>query len=85
LLVEYFGLLNLTFAFFNMIPLPPFDGSRIFLVFLPPKYYFGVMKYERIILLVVLLSMYFLPWSPIHLVVDFVWAKMSELMILLLF
>ena len=85
LFVEYFGLLNLTFAFFNMIPLPPFDGSRIFLVFLPPKYYFGVMKYERIILLVVLLSMYFLPWSPIHLVVDLVWAKMSELMILLLF
>ncbi|MBQ4122082.1 MAG: site-2 protease family protein [Clostridia bacterium] len=85
LFAYYFSMLNLTFAVFNMIPLPPFDGSRIFLVFLPPKYYFGVMKYERIILLVVLLSMYFLPWSPVHLVVDFLFNKMSELMILILF
>ena len=36
--------LNILFAVFNLIPVPPFDGSRIFYVFLPPKYYFGVMK-----------------------------------------
>ena len=39
--------LNITLAVFNLIPIPPFDGSRILYVFLPPKYYFGVMKYER--------------------------------------
>ena len=86
LFLQYFGLLNLTFAVFNMIPLPPFDGSRIFLVFLPPKYYFGIMKYERYILLAVLLLMSFKPeWSPVNIVVDFLWAKMSELMLLILF
>ena len=34
---------------FNMIPLPPLDGSRIFFVFLPEKYYFKIMDYEQYI------------------------------------
>ncbi len=45
---------NISLAIFNLIPVPPFDGSRILYVFLPPKYYFGIMKYERIIMIVVL-------------------------------
>lgn len=43
--------LNVTYCVFNMIPVPPFDGSRIFLSFLPPRYYFGIMRYERYILI----------------------------------
>lgn len=49
--------LNLTLCVFNLIPLPPLDGSRILYVFLPPKYYFGVMKYERTIRLVLLIAL----------------------------
>ncbi len=51
--------MNVVLAIFNLIPIPPFDGSRIFYVFLPPKWYFGIMKYERFIMIgffVVLLS-----------------------------
>ncbi len=44
-------IMNLTLAIFNLIPIPPFDGSRIFYVFLPTKWYFAVMKYERYIML----------------------------------
>ncbi len=49
----YLGvIMNVVLAIFNLIPIPPFDGSRIFYVFLPPKWYFGIMKYERIIMIV---------------------------------
>ena len=52
----YLGtMLNVSLAIFNLIPVPPFDGSRIFYAFLPPKLYWGVMKYERIIMMVMLI------------------------------
>jgi Zn-dependent protease len=45
----YFHILNLSLGVFNLIPLPPLDGSRIFLSFLPARIYFGIMEYERYI------------------------------------
>ena len=67
LLFELSALYNLLFMAFNLIPIPPFDGSRIMLVFLPPKAYFGIMKYERQImigLLVALMLLSRLGFSP---------------------
>ncbi|MBQ9773501.1 MAG: site-2 protease family protein [Clostridia bacterium] len=46
---------NFLFMVFNLIPIPPFDGSRIFLAFLPPKQYFAIMRYEREIMIGLLL------------------------------
>ena len=42
-----FGWLNISLAIFNLLPLPPFDGSRILSAFLPDKYYIKLMSYER--------------------------------------
>lgn len=53
----YAAALNFMFALFNLIPLPPFDGSRIALVILPDRLYFGVMRYERQIMFVLLIAM----------------------------
>ncbi len=53
-----FHYLNLSLCVFNLIPLPPLDGSRIFYVFLPPKWYFGVMKHERTIQIVLLIALW---------------------------
>ena len=47
--------MNISLAVFNLLPVPPLDGSRLFYVFLPPRIYFGVMKYERIISIVIML------------------------------
>ncbi len=39
--------INISLAIFNLMPFPPFDGSRIFNYFLSDKYYFKIMQYEQ--------------------------------------
>lgn len=53
----YLGFMNFVLAVFNLIPIPPFDGSRFFSLFLPEKTYFSMMKYERYIMIGILLFM----------------------------
>lgn len=43
----YIARINCYLAFFNLIPIPPFDGSRILNSILPNKYYYMLMRYER--------------------------------------
>jgi len=40
-------LLSITLAVFNMLPLPPLDGSKVLFSLLPDKEYYKLMKYER--------------------------------------
>ena len=51
--------MNVVFAVFNMLPVPPFDGSRIFLTFLPSETYFKIMRYEQYIQMIVMLALVF--------------------------
>ena len=50
--------LDLFNGVFNLLPIPPFDGSRIFLAFLPQRTYFKIMQYEQFIMIGLLILMY---------------------------
>lgn len=50
---------NVVFAIFNLIPIPPFDGSRILYFFLPSKsreIMYKIEQYDFIIVLVILVT-----------------------------
>ena len=47
LFVWLLHIINLSLAIFNMLPIPPFDGSRILYAVLPPRIYFRIMQNER--------------------------------------
>jgi Zn-dependent protease len=88
LLFEYFGLINFIYAFFNLIPLPPFDGSRFFFTFLPLKWYFGIMKYERYImfgvLILFMLSSRIFNFSPVSFLAEISFSGITNGGIMLL-
>ena len=50
--------INISLAIFNLIPIPPFDGSRIFNYFLPDKFYFKIMEYEQYIMIGLLVVLF---------------------------
>lgn len=47
----YAASVNVTLGVFNLLPVPPLDGSRILSSVLPDKAYFKLMKYERYIMI----------------------------------
>lgn len=46
-ILQYIYLYNIVFAVFNIIPIPPLDGSQILMVFLPAKAMPTYFKYQR--------------------------------------
>lgn len=72
--------MNISLAVFNLIPVPPFDGSRIALLFLPPRLYFRAMRYERAIMLAVLLLVFLgVLNGPLSIAVNFLWNRLLDL------
>lgn len=47
LLCIFIAQINVSLAVFNLIPIPPLDGSRILNAVLPDRVYYKLMRYER--------------------------------------
>ena len=56
--LQYFVMMDVGLAVFNLIPIPPLDGSRILLVVLPQRIYFQIMRYERVIFVILLAAVW---------------------------
>ncbi len=54
----YSVFLNVGLAVFNLLPIPPLDGSRIFNLVLPERIYFKIMQYENIIFGILFVSIW---------------------------
>jgi Zn-dependent protease len=82
-IVFYFGLVNVSLMVFNLIPLPPLDGSVIFERLLPARYWPTYLRYRQytmpIIMGLVLLNFLLNPHGPITWLFDHVdtwWASL---------
>ncbi len=47
----YAAAININLGVFNLLPIPPLDGSRLATALLPSKYYYKIMQYERYIMI----------------------------------
>ncbi len=52
-------MLNIGLGIFNLIPFPPLDGSKILAYFLPNRWYYQLMQYERYAMPVLLILLAF--------------------------
>ena len=61
LICYYLVIYNIGLGIFNLIPIPPLDGSKILNAILPRRYYFKLMQYERygFIALIILINLPF--------------------------
>ena len=86
LFLDVLAFMNIALAVFNLIPVPPFDGSRFAYVFLPTKWYFKVMQYERytgIAIMAIIFILSRIGYNPISIVVNFIMTNTMNLLIFL--
>ncbi|MBR6693354.1 MAG: site-2 protease family protein [Clostridia bacterium] len=55
---NYFILISISIGIFNLIPIPPLDGSRILSSILPDKYYYQLMRYEQYSFIIFIVAFY---------------------------
>jgi Zn-dependent protease len=72
----YIVAINITLAIFNLIPIPPLDGSKIFFSILPAKYSHIRSGFERYSIFLVLILIFFL-WRFVEPVIPFLFQVIT--------
>ncbi len=81
--IMYAGIyMNVTLAVFNLLPIPPLDGSRVLFLLLPYRTYAKIAPYQRQItlgLLLVLIVVPYIGFEPIAWLTDLIMKGMFAL------
>lgn len=85
LFLPMFVLINLYLMFFNLLPIPPLDGSSIFAFLLPRKYlpkYYQVQRYAMpVFMIVVIVVPYVLNVNPVGVYLNWTAGNLANLLL----
>ena len=74
------SILSVGLGVFNLVPIPPLDGSKVLAAFLPDRAYFQLMRYERYgMLLLIFLSFQGVGGGAISAAINWVWQLFVNL------
>lgn len=70
--------ISLSLGVFNLIPISPLDGSKVLFAFLPERWYYMLMRYERYgMIVLVALSWFGILTVPMNIVSNFLLERFS--------
>ncbi len=77
-MVQRLAIFSIMLGIFNLLPIPPMDGSKVFFAIASDELYFKLMRYERygfIIILILVFSGRL--WGPLGTAINFVYSQLS--------
>lgn len=80
-----FVLINLCLMFFNLLPIPPLDGSSIIALFIPEKHlykWYSIQQYALIVFMIAIIVLpYVLNVDPLSAYINFTAGNLANLLI----
>lgn len=84
LFLQVLYIININLAAFNLIPIPPLDGSKIFGGLLPKQHYYKLLNFERYIGIILIFIVFLSPRILTTIMSPITWALDSSINMLLL-
>jgi Zn-dependent protease len=76
-MIQKVSMLSVWLGIFNILPIPPMDGSKVFFAIASDRTYFKLMRYERYgLIIILLLSVSGRLWAPMNVAFNFVYEKL---------